>query len=166
MSGIASAAPTMPGSVATFCSCSSELSREIASSSSASAKTRAGTRMSPRADAEISQSVSSTRRSSDIENDACSPATAFLLELEPMVGHGLHQRRRLGRDAVDGGRQARVADRQLPNPFRHEPERVRREDEVLEPLDEQRRPVTRVEADLQLERLAAVAPDELRERGR
>src|ERR671937_38678 len=124
MSGIASAAPTMPGSVATFCSCSSELSREIASSSSASAKTRAGTRMSARADAGISHSVSSTRRSSDIENDACSEATALLLELEPMVGDGLHERRRLAPDAVDGRGQARLLHGQPANPLRDEAERV------------------------------------------
>jgi hypothetical protein len=37
MSGIASAKPTMPGSVATFASCSRELSSRIASTIAASA---------------------------------------------------------------------------------------------------------------------------------
>src|SRR2546423_1112486 len=153
MSGIASAAPTMPGSVATFWSCSSELSCEIASISSASAKIRAGTRMSARAEAGISHSVSSTRCSSDIENDACPEATALLLELEPMVGHGLHERRRLARDAVDGRGEARLLHGQLAHAFRDEAERVCREDEVVEPLGEHRRAVPRVGADVQLEPL-------------
>jgi len=56
-SGIASAASTIPGSVATFSSCSSERSRSIAASSSRSANTLAGTRMSARAVTGISQST-------------------------------------------------------------------------------------------------------------
>src|SRR5262245_58319688 len=137
MSGIASAAPTIPGSVATFFSCSREPSREIASTSSASANTRAGTRMSVRAEAGISQSVSSTRCSSDIENDACPPATARLLELEPMVGDGLHERRWLAGHARDGRGQPRLVDGEPGDALGDEAAGLGGEDEALEPLDEQ-----------------------------
>ena len=65
MSGIASAASTIPGSMATFCSCSSDRSPRIASSSTSSANTRAGTRMPGHADAGISQSVGPRRCSTD-----------------------------------------------------------------------------------------------------
>src|SRR5216117_2357442 len=104
MSGIASAAPTIPGSVATFWSCSSEVSRAIDSSSSRSAKILAGTRMSGRAEAGISQSVSSIWCSSDVENDARVPAIVRLSQLEVMVGDGLHDR---------GGRRAHAGHRRL-----------------------------------------------------
>src|ERR671939_184203 len=98
MSGIAIAASTMPGSVATFWSCSSDLSVRIAASSSASANTRAGTRMSSRAVAGISQRVSSIRTGSDIEHDVPAPAGRLaLLLLEQLAQRvdGLTEDRRL-----------------------------------------------------------------------
>src|ERR671938_416515 len=101
MSGIAKAASTMPGSMATFWSCSSERSASIASSSSLSANTLAGTRIEPVVG--ISQSVSSTCRSSDIEHHLRAPAVVCRLELEAMVGDRLHERPRIAEDAVDGG---------------------------------------------------------------
>src|SRR5215211_3383508 len=105
MSGIASAAPTTPGKVATFWSCSSERSPWIASSSSGSANTRAGTSMSPRSLAGISQSVSSIlrRRPSDVEDDPRAPAITVLPHLKPMVGHRLDEVR-WGRQAAADGR--------------------------------------------------------------
>src|SRR3954453_7198034 len=105
MSGIAIAASTMPGSVATFCSCSSERSVRIAASRSASANTRAGTRMSSRADAGISQRLSSIRTGSDIEHDVPAPAVAVTVQFEVVVGHGLDEVARLapGPDRRRGG---------------------------------------------------------------
>src|SRR3954469_25148459 len=105
MSGIASAASTIPGSVATFCSCSSERSLAIASSSSASAKTRAGTRMSPRAAAGISQSVSSIRVTSDIEYRPGPIPVLVRRDLEPVVGHRLDEVRRIAAAELDVGAQ-------------------------------------------------------------
>src|SRR5438477_7748982 len=120
MSGIASAASTMPGSVATFWSCSSDVSRAIASSSSASANTRAGTRMSARRSAGISQTTSSIRRRSDVENDPRSPDTLLLAQLEAMVGDRLHQRRRSAGPATDDGAQRLLAQDELGHRLRHE----------------------------------------------
>src|ERR671932_14721 len=95
MSGMAIAASTMPGSVATFWSWSSERSVRIASSSSSSANTRAGTRMSSRALAGISHRVSSIRTGSDIEHDVPAPAVAVTVQLEVVVGDRLDEVARL-----------------------------------------------------------------------
>src|ERR671934_250466 len=92
MSGIAIAASTIPGSVATFWSCSSDRSARSAARSSSSANTRAGTRMSARAVAGISYSVSSMGRGSDIEHDARLPHGTLLRESQPMIGRRLHER--------------------------------------------------------------------------
>src|SRR5919199_1178601 len=96
MSGIAYAASTIPGSVATFWSCSSEWSVRIAASSSSSANTRAGTRMSGRASAGISNSVSSILRGSDIEHHGCTPPSRALLERQAVPRRGLDDRLQLG----------------------------------------------------------------------
>src|ERR671931_179422 len=133
MSGIANAASTIPGSVATFCSCSSDLSAAIASSSSWSANTRAGTRIAPAAG--ISQSVSSTCRSSDIEHHLRVPPVAGRLELETMVGDRLHQWPRRAEVSPDSSFEA-VAQRDL-RVLRDEAFRLGQEQELLEPLDEQ-----------------------------
>src|SRR5919202_2191542 len=130
MSGIASAAPTIPGSVATFWSCSSERSSAIASSSSGSANTRAGTRMSARASAGISQVVSSRRRSSDIQDDACPPQAAVIHEREPVVGDRLDERPRLARPPAHRPPEACVAEDKL-GLLRNEPLRLGEEDELL-----------------------------------
>src|SRR5215208_2352079 len=134
MSGIASAASTMPGRVATFWSCSSELSVLIASSSSWSANTRAGTRMSARACFGISHSVSSIRRSSDIEDDARAPPPVFLTEFEAMVGDGFDERRRLPASAGDHGCRAITAKVDLVEALGREALRLREEDQLLEPV--------------------------------
>src|SRR6266511_3897937 len=102
MSGIAIAASTMPGRVATFWSCSSERSRRIAARSSSSAKIRAGTRMSARASAGISYRVSSIHLS-DIEHHARLPRAVLLPKLELVVGRGLHDRLDLGHAALECG---------------------------------------------------------------
>src|SRR5919199_723298 len=121
MSGIAIAASMIPGSVATFCSCSSDWSSAIASSSSRSANTRAGTRISLRAVAGISQLVSSSRRSSDIEYDVGAPALAGGLEREPVVGDCLYEARRVVRCATHPRVQALIVEPELLEPARHEP---------------------------------------------
>src|SRR4051812_9910174 len=107
MSGIAIAASTIPGNVATFWSCSSDRSVRIAASRSSSAKTRAGTRMSGRAPAGISHSVSSIRTGSDIEHHVAAPAVAVAVQLEVVVRHGLDEVPRLAR-APDDDRGDRV----------------------------------------------------------
>src|SRR4051812_46590837 len=104
MSGIAIAASTIPGSVATFWSCPSERSVRIAAMSPSDAKIRAGTRMSSRAVAGISQRVSSTRTSSDIEHDVPAPAVAVAVKLEVVVGDRLDEVARLGGASDDDGR--------------------------------------------------------------
>src|SRR5437762_1815203 len=112
MSGIASAAPTTPGSVATLQSCSREVSRAIDTRSSESANTRAGTRMPARPAAGISQTNSSTCWISDVENDACSEAIGLLAELETMVGDSLHELGRSTRPSADDGPQGPVREGQ------------------------------------------------------
>src|ERR687886_408386 len=132
MSGIASDAPTMPGNVATFCSCSSERSVRIASSSSASANTRAGTRMSGRESAGISQSVSSTRRGSDIEHRRGPVAIPVALEREAVVGHGLHEVRRLAAGELDLGARPPGPELDVADAVRHERLGLGEEDELLD----------------------------------
>src|SRR5918999_6400132 len=130
MSGMARAAPMMPGSVATFCSCSSERSRWIAASSSSSAKTRAGTRMSARASAGISHSVSSILVSSDIEHDLGPPDIAASGELEAMVRHCLHEVRRASAVAGYGRTKARLVEVESLQPLGDEVLGPRQEDEL------------------------------------
>src|SRR5919109_569484 len=110
MSGIAYAASTIPGRVATFCSCSSERSVRIARSRSSSANTRAGTRMSSRAAAGISQRVSSILTGSDIEHDVPAPSVAVTVQLEIVVRHGLDEVTRLARPPDDDRRHRVLAD--------------------------------------------------------
>src|ERR671938_415821 len=126
MSGIAIAASTMPGSVATFCSCPSERSARIASSSSSSANTRAGTRMSSRALAGISHSVSSIRTGSDIEHHVAAPAVAVAVQLEVVV-----------RDRLD----------EVAGLVGHEPLGLGQEDELGEPFGQKRAAVGRLGLD-------------------
>src|SRR4051794_27158674 len=154
MSGIAIAASTIPGSVATFCSCSSERSVRIAASRSASAKTRAGTRMSSRALAGISHSVSSMRTGSDIEHDVPAPAVAVTVQLEVVVRHGLDEVTRLAR-APDDDRGHRVlADDEVACLVGDEALGLGEEDELGEPLGQQRAAIGRLGLDLALDALA------------
>src|SRR3954465_3168591 len=155
MSGIAIAASTIPGSVATFCSCSSERSVRIAASRSASAKTRAGTRMSARALAGISQSVSSMRTGSDIEHDVPAPAVAVTVQLEVVVRHGLDEVTRLAR-APDDDRGHRVpAAEGVACLVGDEALGLGEEDELGEPLGQQRAAIGRLGLDLALDALAS-----------
>src|SRR3954453_15572132 len=134
MSGIAIAASTMPGSVATFCSCSSDLSVRIAASSSASANTRAGTRMSSRAVAGISQRVSSIRTGSDIQHDVPAPAVPIAVKLEVVVGDRLDEVARLaGASAADGG-DVVLPDDEIAGLARHQSLGLGEEAELGEPL--------------------------------
>src|SRR5919204_1849225 len=143
MSGIASDAWTIPGSVATFASCSSERSRWIADRSSKSANTRAGTRMSGRALAGISQSSSSIRRigSSDIEHHRSSVPGVRRLERQPVVGHRLDDRRGLSVMTLDHRLEGVRAELELPERNRLERVDLGTEHELLEPCRKQRRTV-------------------------
>src|SRR3954471_8133984 len=138
MSGIAIAASTIPGSVATFCSCSSDRSVRIAASRSSSANTRAGTRMSSRASAGISHSVSSIRTGSDIEHDVPAPAVAVAVQLEVVVGDALDGVARLA-CAPDDHRGHRVLpDDEVARLVGDEPLGLGEEHQLREPLREQR----------------------------
>src|SRR5215211_3002372 len=157
MSGIAIAASTMPGSVATFSSCSSERSSRIASSSSWSANSRAGTRMSARAVGGISHIASSIRTGSDIEHQRGAPRSSLLLHREAMVGDGLDQ---VGgvRPAPADRRVERIADQlEALRALGQESLRLDQIDELAEPLGEQRRAVGRARGDLEAGRRAARA---------
>src|SRR5919197_3499059 len=135
MSGIASAASTIPGSVATFCSCSSERSRTIAARISSSAKTRAGTRMSGRASAGISYSVSSIRRGSDVEDHPRFPLLADLAEVEIVVGRRLDDRLHLR--PPPGELHMHIVPRELDDRIvRNESVGVCQIDQLLEERDE------------------------------
>src|SRR5919201_5978155 len=137
MSGIASAASTIPGSVATFWSCSSERSRTIAARSSSSANTRAGTRMSGRASAGISYSVSSMRRGSDIEHEPSVPHAVVKCEVQVVIGGRLDERLDSAPTSDERGAECRRVEPQLLGALRNEALGVGEEDQLLEPRDEQ-----------------------------
>src|SRR5437588_7520735 len=158
MSGMAKAASTTPGRVATFWSCSSERSATIASISSASANTRAGTRMSARADAGISQSVSSIRCRSDIEHHRRPPAAVRRLHAEPVVGNGLHEVRRVGASAFYTRAYAALVDGLEVNSPRHDSVALGDEDELLDPGREEGGAVVRLDHDLTGDGIASVGP--------
>src|SRR4051794_7652376 len=133
---MASAASTMPGSVATLHSCSSEPSSRIASTSSASANTRAGTRMSSRAVGGTSQVTSSSMRSSDIEHHRRAPAAVRGLEGQAVVGDRLDE---VGRAPLPGDElaaQRAVADVDRLRAGGDEPVVLGEEDELLQPRGE------------------------------
>src|SRR5688572_24344913 len=164
MSGIASAASTIPGSVATFWSCSSERSCSIAASSSSSAKTRAGTRMSPRDSAGISQSVSSIRLRSDIEHHLRPPDTAVAGKFKAMVRHCFHEVGGTTAVAGDDCPKTRAVEVEPFQALRDEVFGLREEDELIEPRGEERRVVLPLGRDLVLYALTSVVPrDELGE---
>src|SRR6266540_1947378 len=152
MSGIAIAASTMPGSVATFWSCSSERSRRIAARISSSAKIRAGTRMSARASAGISYRVSSIRRGSDIEHHARLPRAVPFAELEPMIGRSLHDRLDLGQASLERGAETAL-DELGACLIGDERVGVREVDELLEESDEKARVVAALHGDTALHSL-------------
>src|SRR5919202_6405814 len=158
MSGIAIAASTIPGSVATFCSWSSERSVRIAASSSSSANTRAGTRMSSRASAGISQSVSSIRIGSDIEHDVPAPAVAVTVKLEVVVGDRLDEVARLARAADDNGGHGVLADDEVARLVGHAPFGLGEEHELREPLGEERAAIGGLGLHLALDRAARRGP--------
>src|SRR5919198_2611113 len=165
MSGIASAASTMPGSVATFWSCSSERSRRIAARISSSAKTRAGTRMSGRASAGISYSASSIRRRSNVKDDMRAPATSLSSELQAMVRHGLDDRPRRANVARDDGVERISAEVELRHALGNEALGVGEEDELLQPPREQVRAVDAAQLDHVARPLVALPVVQLGQRG-
>src|SRR2546423_2227239 len=143
MSGIAMAASTIPGSVATLTSCSRERSCSMAANSSASANTRAGTRMPGRAPTGISHSSSPMRSGarSDIEDHGRAVPGIAGLEGQPVIGHGLDERWRLAQPAANDApelplRQLERLQRQGLEAFR-----LREEGQLLEPADQEGWPV-------------------------
>src|SRR3954447_2773786 len=92
--------------------------------------------MSAREPAGISQSVSSIRWSSDIQDDGCPPDVAFMREAETVVGGRLHERVELGDPSVHRRREAVVVERERARTVGHERTRVREEDELVQPGDE------------------------------
>src|SRR5215210_452765 len=161
MSGIAIAASTIPGRVATFWSCSSERSVRNAASRSSSANTRAGTRMSSRASAGISQSVSSTRAGagaggrSDIEDDVPAPALAVTPKLEVVVRDRLDEVTRLAEAPDDDRGHGVLADDEVAHLVGDEPVGLGQEHELGEPLGQQRAAVGRLGLDRPLRAVAA-----------
>src|SRR4051812_40957209 len=126
---MARAASTIPGSVATLHSCSSEPSPRMASTSSASANTRAGTRMSSRVVGGTSHVTSSIRRSSDIEHRRRAPA----LEAQPVVGDRLDHERRPPAPPDDLAPQAPAAEHDVARALRDEALLLGQEHKLLQP---------------------------------
>src|SRR6266508_2599604 len=151
MSGIANAASTMPGRVATFWSCSRERSVRIASRSSSSANTRAGTRMSARAPAGISQSASSIRRRlpSDVKDDPRAPPIAFLPHVEPMVGHRLDEVWWGGEAADHGPLETRFRKIEALGPLRDQTLGLDQVDKLGQPFGQEGRPIGGRDCDLE-----------------
>src|SRR3970040_729449 len=165
MSGIAITAPTTPGSVATCRSCSSERSSAISSRISSSAKIRAGTRISARAEAGISQVVSSIRTSkdfSDIEHHPAAPGSVLPPEAEPVQRHRLHERARLAAAAVYEALDTRSGDGNV-RALGDEAFRLGEEDELVQPRGEERREVGRLEVDPPFDGLTPRRPGQLAE---
>src|SRR3954470_5559896 len=165
MSGMASAAETMPGSVATLQSCSRLSSPRTAASSSSSANSRAGTRMFPRA--AISHATSPTRLSSDIEQHVRAPATRRGLELEPVVGDGLDQVRRRAVAARHARPQRAVGELERRELAGHEALGLGEEDQLLQELGEQARAIVPAGAEVVAARRARLlVVEQLPERAR
>src|SRR3954447_835946 len=165
MSGIASAAETMPGSVATLQSCSRLSSPLTASSSSSSANSRAGTRMFARAG--ISHATSPIRRRSDIEQHVRAPAVRRGLELEPVMGDGLDQVRGRAAAARDARSQRPAVELERRELAGHEALGLGEEDQLLQELGEQAGSVVAVGAHVIAQRRARLlVVEELAERAR
>src|SRR5579884_4174702 len=163
---MASAAPTTPGRVATFSSWASEPSRSIASNSTSSAKTRAGTRMSSRADAGTSQTTSPTRCALDIEHHSRPPAAGRRLEGEPMPRDRLDKAARSATVTAHHRAQPAVVEPELDQPLGDELLGVGEVDELVEPVGEQAAAVAAFELDRPLLPVGlAVSARELAEGG-
>src|SRR5713226_2694233 len=164
---MASAAPTIPGRVATFSSCSSEPSCSIASKSSWSANTRAGTRMSARASAGSSQCVSPICVHSDIEHHPRAPAGVLRgPQLGAVQGDCLDKRARLSAASSHGRTQSRIVELEIRQMLRDELLDLGQVHELVQPVDEQRAEIVRLELDrVPLAVEAAAVADELGEGG-
>src|SRR5439155_7442343 len=163
---MARAASTIPGSVATLHSCSSQPSSPIASTSSASAKTRAGTRMSARASAGTSQVTSSTRRSSDIEDHRRAPAGLASLERQPVVGHRLDQVRRPPAPRHELPAHHAFPDAHAARLLRDKEVLLSQEDQLLKPGGQQRARIAALDLQLARDRLVVRLPEHVAERRR
>src|SRR5215211_2150908 len=163
---MARAKPMIPGTVAMFASCSSERSASIAAKSSRSAKRRAGTRMSCREATGISHSVSSIRRSSDIEHRPCPDPAFFRAELELVVRDGLHEMRRSAPEALYGGVQTVARQLERGDRLGHEILGFCQDDQFVEPVGQERCPLRRAKRDLMTGGIPARGlVEELGERG-
>src|SRR6266576_2970466 len=161
---MASAASTMPGSVATLHSCSSEPSSRIASTSSASANTHAGTRMLSRAVGGTSHVTSSSMRSSYIEDNRRTPAVARGLEGQAVVGDRLDE---VGGSSSAGDElaaQGGVADVDRFGAGGDELVVLGEEDELLQPRGEQGGGVAGADAQRAGDRVAGRLAEQLADR--
>src|SRR5579875_1616451 len=144
MSGIASAAATSPGSVATFGSCSKERSAAISPSSSRSAKSRAGTRIPALLVLGSSNSTGESSRISafpltaalDIEHHPCPRSVRLLHVDEVMQRRPLYQGQRLAIDKPNLPRQGAVAQLNGCAGWNH-PFPLCQEDQLLDEIDQQ-----------------------------
>src|SRR3954452_25055888 len=161
---MASAASTMPGSVATLHSCSSEPSSRMASTSSASANTRAGTRMSSRAVGGTSQVTSSSMRSSDIEHHRRAPAVAGGFEAQAVVGDRLDEVGGPAAPREDLAAQRAVAEVDRLGAGGDQLVVLGQEDELLQPRGEQAGLIARGDLERARRRLAVRLAQQLADR--
>jgi hypothetical protein len=106
-------------------------------------------------------------KSLDVEDEMGPPARLRPLEDETVVGDGLDERTRIGSATLHDGREGGLACVDRVHLLRYEVRRLREEDELVQPCDEQPRAVGRLELHLVMGRDAfafAVSTDELRER--
>src|ERR1700757_576698 len=147
MSGMARAAPVMPGSVATLRSCSSERSAATSPISSRSANTRAGTRISGWASGAISQVTSSTWTKpatwwdapSDIEDHRGLITVGAALKRKPVIRHPLDDATRTSAVEADGRPQPRPSELEPLDAVRHQILGLGQELELVEPAGEEER---------------------------
>src|SRR5512139_239366 len=159
MSGIPRAASTIPGSVVTFTSWDRLRSRRIWPSSSSSANTRAGTRMPLAGRRSISYRHGPTARSSrspgagdvgapaaraifspsDIEDHLRGEPAVPLLDGQVVVGRRLDGvAQPLDARAPDGRDEPAVVEVRDVQPGEEDPGDLRAEDELVQPLDQER----------------------------
>ena len=114
----------------------------------------------------ISHSVSSIRRSSDIEHRPCPDPAFFRAELELVVRDGLHEMRRSAPEALYGGVQTVARQLERGDRLGHEILGFCQDDQFVEPVGQERCPLRRAKRDLMTGGIPARGlVEELGERG-